>query len=140
VLCALGDWTNGFAFYVRGGLLVFALNRAGDVRVVDASSPVPTGRHLLACQYAFDAAGNPTVTLLHDGDAVASVALDVPVPMFWQHGGTALCLGYDRGFPVCDDYEVPFAWNGTLHEVVVDAGRDLPPDPGVGLRVALASE
>ena len=60
--------------------------------------------------------------------------------MFWQHGGTALSLGRDRGFPVCDDYEVPFAWNGVLHEVVVEVGRAMPPDPGVELRVALAVE
>ena len=78
-------------------------------------------------------------TLLHDDDVVASVTLDVPVPMFWQHGGTALCLGCDRGFPVCDDYEVPFAWNGALHEVVVEVGRQMPPDPGLAIRVALAT-
>jgi arylsulfatase len=139
VLCAFGDWTNGFAFYVRDGLLVFALNRAGDLRTVVGSTRVPPGRHELVCHYVLDD-GVPAVTLLHDDDVVASVALDVPVPMFWQHGGTALCLGYDRGFPVCDDYQVPFPWNGTLHEVVVEVGRQLPPDPGTELRVALAAE
>ena len=81
-----------------------------------------------------------SVTLLHDDDVVASVTLDVGVPMFWQHGGTALSLGRDRGFPVCDEYEVPFAWNGVLHEVIVEVGRQMPPDPGVELRVALAAE
>ncbi|MEX1006257.1 MAG: arylsulfatase [Acidimicrobiia bacterium] len=140
VLCALGDWTNGFAFYVRDGRLVFALNRAGDLRVVTGSSPVPAGRHELMCHYALDGGSGPAVTLLHDDEVVASVTLDVPVPLFWQHGGTALCLGYDRGFPVCDDYEVPFAWNGVLHEVVVEVGRQMPPDPGVEMRVALAAE
>ena len=139
ILCALGDWTNGFAFYVRDGVLVFALNRAGDVRTVRGSAPVPQGARALACHYSLDG-GGPAVTLLHDGEVVASAALDVPVPMFWQHGGTALCLGYDRGFPVCDDYEVPFAWNGVLHDVVVEVGRELPPDPGAQLRAALTAE
>jgi arylsulfatase A-like enzyme len=140
VLCALGDWTNGFAFYVRDGRLVFALNRAGDLRVVTGSSPVPAGFHELVCHYVVDGGNGPAVTLLHDDDVVASVTLDVPVPLFWQHGGTALCLGYDRGFPVCDDYEVPFAWNGVLQEVVVEVGPQMPPDPGVELRAALAAE
>jgi arylsulfatase A-like enzyme len=139
ILCALGDWTNGFAFYVHDSRLVFALNRAGDLRLVRGVPPVPRGPHTLVCHYALRDDG-PAVTLLHDDDVVASAALDVPVPMFWQHGGTALCLGYDRGFPVSDDYEVPFAWNGTLHEVVVEVGRALRPDPGAELRVALAAE
>jgi arylsulfatase len=139
VLCALGDWTNGFGFYVRDGHLVFALNRAGDLRVVRGSGRVPAGRHDLVCHYTLGDDG-PAITLLHDDDVVASVVLDVAVPMFWQHGGTALCLGSDRGFPVCDEYEVPFPWNGTLHEVVVEVGGQMPPDPGVELRVALAAE
>jgi hypothetical protein len=35
---------------------------------------------------------------------------------------------------------VPFPGTGTLHEIVVEVGRDVPPDPGVELRVALAAE
>jgi arylsulfatase len=140
VLCAMGDWTNGFAFYVRDGRLVFALNRAGDLRVVRGSAPVPAGAHRLVCHYLADAGNGPSVTLLHDDDVVASVTLDVGVPMFWQHGGTALSLGRDRGFPVCDEYAVPFPWNGVLHEVIVEVGHQMPPDPGVELRVALAAE
>jgi arylsulfatase len=137
VLCALGDWTNGFAFYVRDGRLAFALNRAGDLRVVRGDATVPSGRHDLACQYT---ASPAALTLLHDGDVVASVALDVTVPLVWQIGGTALTLGYDRGLPVCDEYEVPFAWKGTVHEVVVEVGGQVPPDPGTAMRAALAAE
>ncbi|HEY7107297.1 MAG TPA: arylsulfatase [Acidimicrobiia bacterium] len=138
ILCALGDWTNGFAFYVAGARLVFALNRAGDLRIVRGDAPVPVGRHDLVCQYA--ASPEPAVTLLHDAQVVASVALDISVPMFWQHGGTALTLGYDRGLPVCDEYEVPFRWSGTVREVVIEVGSQVPPDPGTAVRVALASE
>ena len=139
ILCAMGDWTNGFALYVRSGQLVFAVNRTGDLRLVEGSAAVPPGLHMLTCHYSM-ADGRPAVTLLHDDDVVASAHLDVPIPMFWQHGGTALCLGHDRGFPVSDDYEVPFEWNGVLHELVVEVGRELPPDPGTELRVALAAE
>ena len=52
------------------------------------------------------------------------------MPFVWQHGGTALRLGSDDGFPVTDDYAPPFAWNGVLHEVVVDTSADaIPADP-----------
>ncbi len=136
----MGDWTNGFAFYVRDERLTFALNRAGDLRIVTGSVPVPAGPHALVCHYVPDGGSGPAVTLLHDDDVVASVTLDVAVPMFWQHGGTALSLGRDRGFPVCDEYEVPFVWNGVLHEVIVEVGHQMPADPGVELRVALAAD
>jgi arylsulfatase len=40
----------------------------------------------------------------------------------WQHGGTSLFLGEDRGLPVSGDYEVPSRWSGELREVVVETG------------------
>ena len=125
----MGDWTNGFAFCVRDGRLVFLLNRAGDDAGRErhrgpgrpARARVPARAQL---------GGDPVITLLHDDVVVASVAIPVGVPFVWQHGGTALRLGSDNGFPVCDDYELPFAWNGVLHEVVVDIGADaMPADP-----------
>jgi arylsulfatase len=99
---------------------VLILNRAGDEAQVRSTVPVPTGAHTLAVRYepSFDAL--PTVSLLHDDEIVASALLTYPMPFVWQHGGTALSLGCDRGFPVSADYAVPFAWNGTLHELVVD--------------------
>ena len=52
-------------------------------------------------------------------------------PMVFQHGGTVLMLGRDRGLPVCDDYEPPFPWTGTLHE---RRDRDRPRDRAVARR------
>jgi arylsulfatase len=100
---------------------------------------VPAGRHALSCTYTIDADG-PALTLHHDDAPVVSAALSVPVPMFWQHGGTALCIGHDRGLPVCDDYAVPFAFTGTVHEVAIDVGRQAAPDPRTEIRAALTTE
>jgi arylsulfatase len=139
ILTALGDWNNGFAFYVQDGALVFTLNRAGDLCRVASPEPVPPGRHTVSCTYTIGADG-PALTLSHDDRAVASEAMAVPVPMFWQHGGTALCIGHDRGLPVCDDYRVPFAFTGTVHQVTIDVGDERPPDRGLELRAALSAE
>jgi arylsulfatase len=46
--------------------------------------------------------------------------------MVFQHGGTMLMLGRDRGLPVCADYEPPFAWTGVLHELVIETGEEIP--------------
>jgi arylsulfatase A-like enzyme len=140
ILCAMGDWTSGFAFCALDGKLAFLLNRAGDEVRVTSEVPVPVGRHALACRYVPSFEADPVLTLLHDETVVASVTIPVPMPFVWQHGGTALSLGYDRGFPVTDDYATPFAWNGVLHEVVVDTSPDAIPDPAHAERIEIHRE
>ena len=41
-------------------------------------------------------------------------------PFRWQIGSAGLTIGYDRGFPVCDDYAPPFPFTGTLHDVTFE--------------------
>ncbi|HZP28048.1 MAG TPA: arylsulfatase [Acidimicrobiia bacterium] len=138
VLCAMGDWNGGFALYVLDGRLVYAVSRAGDPATVASDADLPPGDHLLGCVYTPGPA--PRITLLCDDEVVAEGALPFPLPVVWQHGGTSLFLGEDRGLPVSTDYEVPFRWNGELREVVVEAGVDLRrPSPGE-VRAAVHSE
>ena len=60
----------------------------------------------------------------------------IGIPLAWQHGGTSITLGQDRGLPVTDEYTPPFPWNGALHKVVIEAGHYQPPAMDV-VRVAL---
>ena len=41
-------------------------------------------------------------------------------PFRFALAGEGLCCGYDDGTPVSDVYEAPFAFTGTIHEVVID--------------------
>ncbi len=117
---------------------MFALNRAGDATSVTSETAVSVGHHLLACQYTPGAA--PSLMLLEDERwSLARATLGFPVPMVWQHGGTMMSLGHDRGLPVSDDYEVPFPWSGILHEVVVETGAAARRDAGA-VRAALHHE
>src|SRR5262249_22030172 len=43
ILCALGDWSNGWALYVLGGRLVATFNLFGAVGRLSAAEPVPAG-------------------------------------------------------------------------------------------------
>jgi arylsulfatase len=138
VLCAIGDWTGGCALFVRDGRLVFALNRAGDSTTVASETSVSPGRHLLGCEYAPGAA--PSLTLLEDERILTQATLPFAVPMVWQHGGTMMSLGRDRGLPVSDEYEVPFPWSGTLREVVVETGAAARRDDAAAVRTALHHE
>jgi len=140
ILCAIGDWTGGCAFFVRDGRLVFALNRAGDAASVTAAVALTAGRHTLSCVYAPPGDTGPTLTLLRDDEVLEHAVLPIPVPMVWQHGGTMLALGHDRGLPVSGVYEPPFAWTGTLHEVIIDTGATARLDAREIARAHLHSE
>ena len=73
--------------------------------------------------------GGTDIEVLH-GDVVVGTGQSEHAPPFsWQHGGTALCLGFDQGFPVSDQYKPPFPWNGQLDCVIVEA--PLRPAPTV---------
>jgi arylsulfatase len=139
VLCAMGDWTGGFALYVHDGRLVYALNRAGDPVAVRSDVQLPAGPHSLGCTYA-PGAGAPEVTLHCDGETIGRASLPFALPVVWQHGGTSLSLGEDRGLPVSVEYEIPFRWTGELREVVVEAGADLGRPVPDEVRAAVHSE
>jgi len=121
VLCALGDWHGGWALYAFGGRLAFTFSRAGEPLRVVSAAPIPPGRHRLAVSGA-----GARFALWCDDVEIGALAFEGGLPFALQHGGTALCLGYDRGFPVVDDYSPPAPWNGTLHEVVVESGAPVP--------------
>jgi arylsulfatase len=139
ILAAMGDWTGGCALFVRDGRLVFVLNRAGDEARVESDVVIPPGRHELTAVYTPGFAG-PGVALFHDDDFVAHAVLAVPAPMVFQHGGTVLMLGRDRGLPVCSDYEPPFPWTGVLHEVVIENGPAIEPSLAERMRALLHHE
>jgi arylsulfatase len=129
VLAALGDWNGGWALYSTGNRLAFTFARAGDQLRVVASRPLPAGRADLGVTLS-----GQTFTLWHDADQVGSLSFEGALPFVVQHGGTGLCLGYDRGLPVCDDYEIPARWTGGLDEVVVESGNPAPaPDVATAL-------
>ena len=49
-------------------------------------------------------------------------------------------VGHDRGFPVCDDYVPPFAFGGTLRQVVLEAPAFAPRDRAQEIAIALRHE
>ena len=129
VLWAMGDWTSGIALYCRNGCLVLALCLSGDQFQAATDSVIDASSTTLACRYELTSATSSAVTLLVDGQVAGSVELDRTLPNSWQNGGTGLIIGYDTGFPVCDDYEPPFTWNGTISYVDVSVLDAHPADP-----------
>jgi len=120
VVCALGDWNNGWALYLCDGVLVVTFNLFGVVHRIAAPGPCPAGAHVVGAEYRRRQPAGGPVELLVDGEVVHEGALPADLPFRWQIGAAGMLLGRDRGFPVCDDYEAPFPFTGTLREVAFE--------------------
>ncbi|MGV0750917.1 arylsulfatase [Mycolicibacter minnesotensis] len=138
VLFAIGDRNGGLASYVIDGRLHLAVALPSGTLQLQSEQRVPPGRHLIGCVLRL-VSGGVAVDAVVDDTVVASTTTEHALPFIWQHGGTHLTLGYDRGLPVADDYQPPFAWNGSLHAVHVQAGQ-AELDQIDALRIALQSD
>ena len=141
IVAAMGDWTNGWAIYLRGGRPVAVVNVCGDLERLRSPESLGPGAHALRFEFLRRAQGGGRVSLA-TGERVlaeADVAFDPPVR--WQIGGAALLVGQDRGFPVCDDYTPPFPFSGgELRRVVLEVGARAPAEARRELAAAFRSE
>ncbi|WP_081290757.1 arylsulfatase [Mycobacterium asiaticum] len=138
VLFAIGDHNGGLAGYVVDGRLTVTLALPGGSLKVRASQPLPAGRHLVGCVLRLVSGGVRAEAVVNDA-VVATATSEHTLPFVWQHGGTRITLGYDRGLTVSRDYQPPFAWNGALHSVTVHGG-DSEPNQLEALRGALTAD
>jgi hypothetical protein len=120
IVCALGDWNNGWAYYLLDGRPVITFNIFSVPHRFASTRTVAAGRHALGVEYRREQPAGGPIVLRVDGDVVAEGRLPVNLPFRWQIGGAGLLVGRDRGFPVCDDYDPPFAFTGTLEAVTFE--------------------
>jgi len=139
VVCAQGDWTNGWVLLVLAGRLCWMVSRFGVAHRVEGAA-VPTGARELVIEYTRQAPAGGPVRLLADGTVLGEARLPVDLPFRWQIGGSRLRLGADAGFPVTDDYAVPFPYSGTIRRVVFELPHLAFLDPDAEVHAALASE
>lgn len=106
VLISQGGAAQGWALYVKGGVLSFALRRDKELHTVSAPAEATRAAHRFGATLAADGA----VTLTADGKAVAAgsvggVLAQIPVD--------PLQVGRDTGGTV-GDYPGPFAYTGRI--------------------------
>jgi arylsulfatase len=129
VVCALGDWNNGWALYVVDGRPTVAFSLFGALHRAVSSVALEPGRRLVRLGYvrARDRReGGGDVTLDVDGAHAAGLELPLDLPFRWQIGGAGLHIGADRGFPVCEDYEPPFPFTGVVERVEIEIPHFAP--------------
>ena len=148
VLVCQGGVDGGYTFYVADGKLHYGCNYVADLYFsVVSDSDVPAGRHILSLEFQptgepepLKGLGSPaTVTLFVDGQSIGSGDLPVTIPLSLGLAG-GVSVGRDAGAPVIPDYGPPFAFSGSIAQVVYDVTGELVKDLESEIRVALARQ
>jgi arylsulfatase len=148
ILLVHGSSEAGYAFYVKGGKLHWVHNYVGrSLFPVESVESVPEGRHQL--RFEFEVTGTPDLTtgkgtpgraqLYIDGKLVGDADVPVTTPLNLSISA-GLNVGIAPGAPVTPDYQPPFAFTGTIYNVVVDVSGELIQDSEAELRAILARQ
>ncbi|MFM7570405.1 MAG: arylsulfatase [Betaproteobacteria bacterium] len=138
VLFAHGSWFSGYSLYVKDERLIYVHNYLGleEYRIV-STRVIPRGACTLALVFTRTGEHRGVGHLLIDGLPSGEGEIPRTIPAVIETSGEGQCCGYDSGLPVTDDYEAPFRFTGTLHEVVVEVDPLPGEDFEAQLRAAL---
>jgi arylsulfatase len=147
VIIAQGGRFGGWSVYTRDGHLKFTYNVLGlHEFTVSATEAVPTGRHQVRMEFAYDGGGlakGGTVTLYHDGKAVGEGRVDLTQPMIFSADETT-DIGRETGTTVSSEYTPASSrFNGRIVWVQIDIGADDNDhyiDDDERLRIAMARQ
>ncbi len=137
VLLTSGGRFGGYGFYLLKGKPVFLWNLVDLKRLRWEGPELSPGRHTVEFDFDYHGLGAGTLafnnmsgigqsgtgTLKVDGKVVASQTMEHTIPLILQWDET-FDIGSDTGTPVDDgDYQVPFAFTGTLDKITLTLDR-----------------
>jgi arylsulfatase len=120
-----GRW-GGFGLYLLGGKPVFTYNFLDLARFRwEGPQALAAGKHTIAFDFTYDGPGlgkGGVGVLKVDGKEVANNKIPHTIP-FLTVGDETFDIGADTRTPVDDkDYQVPFAFNGTIDKLTFELG------------------
>jgi len=147
-LVSYGGTDGGYCLYVKDGKLQYVHNYvAREYLHVEATEPVPAGRHAL--RFEFEATGQPDFAsgkgapgraqLYMDGKLVGQADFAVTTPLSLGLTG-GIKVGADPGAPVAPFYDPPFEYTGTVYSVTFDVSGDVIQDDEAEMRRILARQ
>ncbi|WP_456786966.1 sulfatase-like hydrolase/transferase [Cellulomonas sp. P5_C5] len=147
VLIAQGGRFGGWSVWVDRGRLTYTYNLLGIQEfTVTADEPVPSGKHQLRMEFAYDGGGlakGGDVALFHDGTQVGTGRVAATQPMIFSADETT-DVGYESGTSVSSGYDSRTSrFTGKIHWVQLDVGTDDHDhviDPEERLRIAMARQ
>ncbi len=126
VIFAHGSRFGGHSLFIKDGRLHYVYNFLGIKPEQDfVSAPIPPGKHSLGMEFKRERAGEygesiGTTVLYMDGKEVAKGPMRAQIGKFTL-AGDGLCVGYDSGDNVSDQYATPGTFTGgTIQGVAFD--------------------
>jgi arylsulfatase A-like enzyme len=116
VLFATGTQNSGISIFVQNDRLVVDYNAFDDHTILESDIEVPVGPSTLLVEFRRGAGSVGTMAVSVDGVPAGSADLPLFMRMMSSVGPS---IAYDHGSPVSNRYEAPFAFTGTLHEIVI---------------------
>ena len=128
VIIHQGGAFAGMSLYAKGGKAKFAYNfLALQTFTIEASQPIPAGKHQVRMEFAYDGGGvgkGGKVSLYYDGKKVGEGRVEHTVPMVFSADETT-DVGRDTATPVSSDYtRHTSVFNGKVNWVQIDLGKD----------------
>ena len=124
VLIAQGGRFGGFSLWMRDNVVYFTYNFAGvESTTLRAGTALSAGSHTVSVELTPTGGLSMDAKLRVNGTVVASDAIPRTSLLRFALAGEGLCCGYDDGTPV-GDYQSPFAFTGTIDEVIIDVSGD----------------
>jgi len=138
MLVTAGGRFGGYGFYLLKGKPVFTWNLLDLKRVKwQGTEALAPGKHTLDFDFKYDGLGFATLafndmsgvgrsgsgTLKVDGKVVATQTMERTIPLIFTVDET-FDIGSDTGSPIDDsDYQVPFAFTGTIDKLTIALDR-----------------
>ena len=128
MLATLGGRFGGYGLYVLKGRPVFTYNLVDLERFRwEGAAALAPGKHTIAFDFTYDGPGpgkGGTGVLTVDGKEVANQKIPDTIPFLMAIDET-FDVGIDTRTPVDDkDYQVPFAFTGTLTKLTIKVGPE----------------
>ncbi|GIU88305.1 MAG: arylsulfatase [Acidimicrobiia bacterium] len=141
VLCSQGSALGGWTLFVRGGTLSYVHNLASwRTYRVDGPCTLGPGPHTIEFRFHRTGEHRGVGVLVVDGTEVGRGELKRTTPIRFSLTGVGLWCGRGGNLAVCDDYEGPFPWTGTLRRVEVEVDGPAHRDPEGEAEAAIRSQ
>lgn len=135
VLFATGTSNSGMTIFIQQGRLVVDYNALGDHTLVESDRLLESGRHELQVRLRKGDKRTGRLELVVDGETAGHIELPFLMIMMSSLGPS---IGFDHGSAVSPRYRAPFAFTGTLHEIVIQANPERFPGEDAAADVAVA--
>ena len=147
VIIAQGGRFGGWSVYLADGKAKFVYNVLGIHEfATEADQPVPTGKHQVRMEFAYDGGGlakGGDVTLYYDGASAGTGRVGATQAMIFSADETT-DVGYESGTSVSPDYDLHSSrFTGKINWVQIDVGDDDNDhfiDPDERMRIAMARQ